>query len=214
MRKLIYKISNQGKNNMAGSSFKYLKRRGVMEAVVKVMTRQGMEGFSMDDVAAEAGVSKGTLYNYFSTKEELMKASIENTMEPLEEELDRLFKSTLSPIQKIQYMTNRFLSYFDSKGEFFRVLLFVRESGQIKYQKYHSDRYRNFLKRMAGVLEDGMNLGQIKELDPMKTAAIILESNISLISQRLLLEDPGPVEADAELVTEIIMRGITGEGAA
>lgn len=198
---------------MGSNSFKNLKQRGIMEAAVKVMTRQGVEGFSMDDVADEAGVSKGTLYNYFSTKDELVKSSIENSMEPLEEELDRLFKSTLTPLQKIQYMSNRLLSYFDSNGEFFRVLLFLRESAQVPFQRCHSDKYRNFLKKMAGVLEDGMSLGQIKRLDPIKTAAIILESNISIISQRLLLEDPGPVEEDAQLVTEIIMRGVTEEGA-
>jgi len=57
---------------MNGNAFKNLKQRGIMEAAVRVMTKQGMEGFSMDDVAVEAGVSKGTLYNYFSTKEELL----------------------------------------------------------------------------------------------------------------------------------------------
>jgi AcrR family transcriptional regulator len=197
---------------MVDNSFKYLKQKGVLEAAVRVMMKRGMEGFSMEDVATEAGVSKGTLYNYFSNKEMLVKSAIENSMEPLEEELDRLLKSTLSPLQKIQYMTNRFLSYFDNNGEFFRVLLFVRESSQVKYKRYHSDRYRTFLERMAGVMEDGIKLGQFKQLDPVKAAAIILESNISIISQRLLSENPGPVEEDAHLVTEIILEGITEKG--
>ena len=196
---------------MVSSPFKNMKQRGVVEAAVRVMMRQGVEGFSMDDVAVEAGVSKGTLYNYFSTKEELVRASIENTMEPLEEELERLFKSTLSPTQKVQYTINRFLSHFDNKGEFFRVLLFVRESAQVKVQRYHSSKYNNFLREMAHVLEEGMKLGQIRQLDPVKTAAIILETNISIISQRLQSDDPGPVEEDARLVNEIIFKGIAGE---
>ena len=168
----------------------------------------------MDDVAAEAGVSKGTLYNYFSTKEKLVRCAIETSMEPLEEELERLFRSTLSPLQKIQYMTNRFLSYFDKNGEFFRVLLFLRESSQVKYKRYNSDRYQIFLENMAGVLEEGMELGLIKRLDLLKTAAIILESNIAIISQRLLSEDPGPVEEDSRLIADVVLHGIAEEGAA
>lgn len=199
---------------MVTKSFKNLKLRAVMDATVRVMTRQGMEGFSMDDVAQEAGVSKGTLYNYFSTKENLMESSIQASLEPLEEELDKLFSSTLSPLQKIQYVTNRLLSYFEKNGEFFRVLLFVRESAQVKYQRYHSSRYILFLKKMAGVLEEGMELGLFRRFDPEKTAAIILESNISIISQRLLSEDPGPVEEDAKLITDIVLRGIKEEGTA
>ena len=196
---------------MASYSFKNMKQRGVIEGAVRVMMRQGVEGFSMDDVAFEAGVSKGTLYNYFSTKEELVRITIESTMEPLKEELDRLFNSTLSPVEKIRYMTNRFLSHFESKGEFFRVLLFVRESAQVKYERYHSENYNNFLMEMAGVLEEGMKLGQFRKLNPTKTAAVILEANISIISQRLQLEDPGPVEEDARLINEIIFQGIAGE---
>lgn len=197
---------------MGVNSLKNLKLRGVMEAALRVMTRQGAESFSMDDVAEEAGVSKGTLYNYFSSKEELVEASIESAIEPLEAELDRLVESDLPPVQKIQYLTNRLLSYFDMKGEFFRVLLYLRESAQYRYQRYHSEKYQHFIHRLAKVLEEGMDRGQLKRLDPLKTAIIILESNITLINQRVSTDNPEPMEEDARLVTEILLKGITKEG--
>jgi len=200
---------------MAGSTLKVAKQKGVLEAALRVMTRQGVESFSMDDVAEEAGVSKGTLYNYFSNKDELVHATIEHATYPLEEEIEQLFKYDLTPLQKIQFYFSRILSYFDNNEELFRVLLFLRESAQFeKYQKYQSEKHQIYIQKVADVLEDGMDLGQIKRLDPVKTAAIILECTISIISQRTQMADLSPIEEDVQLISEIILRGITKEGAA
>jgi AcrR family transcriptional regulator len=52
------------------------KRRQVMEGARAVFTRLGFDGASMNDIARAAGVSKGTLYAYFESKERLFEAMI------------------------------------------------------------------------------------------------------------------------------------------
>ena len=52
------------------------KRRQIMEGASAVFHQQGFDGASMNDVARAAGVSKGTLYAYFESKEHLFEALI------------------------------------------------------------------------------------------------------------------------------------------
>ena len=52
------------------------KRRQIMEGARQVFLNSGFDGASMNDVARAAGVSKGTLYAYFNSKEELFEAII------------------------------------------------------------------------------------------------------------------------------------------
>src|SRR5215475_4500743 len=53
------------------------KRRQIMEGARAVFLAQGFDGASMGEIAREAGVSKGTLYVYFDSKEALFEAIVE-----------------------------------------------------------------------------------------------------------------------------------------
>src|SRR5450432_2525045 len=52
------------------------KRRQIMEGARRVFLADGFDGASMNDIARVAGVSKGTLYVYFESKEQLFEALI------------------------------------------------------------------------------------------------------------------------------------------
>ena len=61
---------------VSGRSDGGAKRRQIMEGARQVFLSSGFDGASMNDVARAAGVSKGTLYAYFNSKEELFEAII------------------------------------------------------------------------------------------------------------------------------------------
>ena len=50
------------------------RERAILDAALKIFAAQGYSGASMDAVAAEAGVTKPTLYSYFPSKESLFQA--------------------------------------------------------------------------------------------------------------------------------------------
>jgi AcrR family transcriptional regulator len=52
------------------------KRRQIMDGARTIFLSAGFDGASMNDIAREAGVSKGTLYAYFTSKDELFEAII------------------------------------------------------------------------------------------------------------------------------------------
>jgi AcrR family transcriptional regulator len=52
------------------------KRRQIMDGARTVFLAAGFDGASMNDIARAAGVSKGTLYSYFTSKDDLFEAII------------------------------------------------------------------------------------------------------------------------------------------
>ncbi|MBF6024184.1 TetR/AcrR family transcriptional regulator [Lysobacter niastensis] len=54
------------------------KRAAILEAAKRMFTQQGFDGASMDQIAAEAGVSKLTVYSHFGDKDTLFVAAVES----------------------------------------------------------------------------------------------------------------------------------------
>jgi len=50
-------------------------KKDILEAVVKILTHDGIQGLTMERVASEAGVAKGTLYLYFKDKQAILEAT-------------------------------------------------------------------------------------------------------------------------------------------
>jgi TetR/AcrR family transcriptional regulator, mexJK operon transcriptional repressor len=59
------------------------KRASILEAAKRLFAREGFAGVSMDQIAAEAGVSKLTVYSHFGDKEALFRAAIQAKCEEM-----------------------------------------------------------------------------------------------------------------------------------
>jgi TetR/AcrR family transcriptional regulator, mexJK operon transcriptional repressor len=73
-----------------------LKHRAIMEAAARVFLREGYAGASGDAIAAEAGVSKRTVYNHFHDKERLFQAIVRATLASVEADFDRALDETIA----------------------------------------------------------------------------------------------------------------------
>ena len=65
---------------MSGRSDK--TKQKIFETMVELMGQRGYQGVSVDEVAAAAGVAKGTLYYHYKGKAEMMEALLEDRLEP------------------------------------------------------------------------------------------------------------------------------------
>ena len=58
-----------------------MKEEQILNAAKKLFTNYGFKKVSMDEIASEAGVTKKTVYTYFSSKEELLKYCIKEELQ-------------------------------------------------------------------------------------------------------------------------------------
>jgi AcrR family transcriptional regulator len=89
------------------------RRRLLIEAAWKCAGVNGFRDLTVDDVCAQAGVSKGAFYGYFEHKQDLLLALLEDDASGLDAELERITRSSSSGIERIR----RFAQAMLSRGE-------------------------------------------------------------------------------------------------
>jgi AcrR family transcriptional regulator len=81
------------------------RRQQLIEAAWRCAARRGFQATTVDDVCAEAGVSKGAFYGYFEQKQDLLVALLEDETRFHEQVIDRLSSSRGSGIDRLRAYT-------------------------------------------------------------------------------------------------------------
>ncbi len=98
------------------------RRCQLLDAAVKVIGRDGFEKARMSDIAEEAGVAKGTLYNYFESKEHLFTAIL--TECALAPQLEILSSDGMSPGEELAALAHDyFTGVVDKRPEIVRLVI-------------------------------------------------------------------------------------------
>jgi TetR/AcrR family transcriptional regulator, cholesterol catabolism regulator len=197
------------------TQYEHMIRDEIRDAVINILSSEGATGLTMERVAAEAGMAKATLYGYFRGKQQLLEWVREASLEPLRAQAKALLEGELRPEEKIRRLVLLHLVYFDRNRGFFRVLLWERQTSlaDLKKRRTH-DSFRKHLDRIAEMLRAGVKAKVFKPIDEARTAAMLMDAVISLNRQRLLSENPPPVEDDARALLDLLLHGIaaTKEG--
>lgn len=79
-------------------------RQKIRETALELFSRQGYHSTSISQIAKAAGVSKGLLYNYFHSKDDLLQKLVEEEVMEGEAALDMALQSSLSPYQQLELL--------------------------------------------------------------------------------------------------------------
>ena len=191
-----------------GRAWQDLKRESIQQAVIRLMCREGLKSVTMERVAQEVGIAKGTVYLHYHDKQELLESVKDAALEPMIDEMDQILRGDAAPERKLHDYSLRYLAYFEEQRDLFRILLYEREVTRVWGSRYQSDRYRRLAEGTARVIRDGMKKEIFRDVDAQAAAALFVESNMAMMNQRMLSTHPNPVEEDAELVSSIFIRGL------
>ena len=195
-----------------GRAWQDLKRESIQQAVIRLMCREGLKSVTMERVAQEVGIAKGTVYLHYHDKQELLESVKDAALEPMIDEMDQILRGDAAPERKLHDYSLRYLAYFEEQRDLFRILLYEREVTRVWGSRYQSDRYRKLAEAVSRVLKEGMRTEIFRDVDAHAAAALFVESNMAMMNQRMLSTHPNPVEEDAELVSSIFIRGLKRKG--
>lgn len=101
------------------------RRDSILHAARKVFLEKGIHRATVDDVAQQAEVSKGTVYLYFETKESLLAALLLEDLEKLVAQLEAAFApgQPLSAEERVRRLAQAYLSFFQANPHSFRLIM-------------------------------------------------------------------------------------------
>ena len=182
----------------------------IQDAAMRVISRKGMEAATMQEIAEEAGIAKGTIYLYFRDRDELVNKTFETAIARLVERVDSALKPDTTIEQKIRDSISAKFAFFSENREFFRLYMSLRlpDGGAQKRLQKCEPQYRAAVARFAATLSDAMERGEIRRLDPYRLALFIIEGSNAIVVERVMEETSPPEQSDVELVTQVILGGI------
>jgi TetR/AcrR family transcriptional regulator, fatty acid metabolism regulator protein len=185
----------------------------IQDATMRVIARKGMAAATMQEIAEEAGVAKGTIYLYFRDRDELVERTFETAMEKLFVRADEALDRDVPFEDKLRAVMAAQLEFFSQNREFFRLYLSLRmpegtPAQQRRQQRACHPRYQQRIDKLSGVIRQATERGELREIDPERLALFIIEGSTAVILDRLT-EKASPAEsADVDLLVGLILDGI------
>ncbi|MET3432925.1 AcrR family transcriptional regulator [Herbaspirillum seropedicae] len=145
------------------------RRDAILAAAAEVFLEEGFEGASMAGISARIGGSKGTLYSYFKSKEELFVAvTHEQAKKQMEPALAALEKDTGDLQKTLQVFGEKAVSFLCQESTLQTHRMIVAESGRSDIgRRFHESGPKLGMERIAAFLSRQMQAGRLKQADPM-----------------------------------------------
>src|SRR3954470_22154723 len=89
----------------------------ILEAARKVFARKGFDQTTVDDIAAAAGVAKGTLYLYFRSKRDIYLAALKEGVLALHAESDHNMAAAINTPDKLRAFVATRVTYFEQNRD-------------------------------------------------------------------------------------------------
>lgn len=130
----------------------------ILETAEEILIKKGYYNASMDEIAAQAGVAKGTLYQHFPTKEDLFLALVEKALARFEQAIQQAITSSDNARQKLVCIIH--YVYGEYRGEHRHLLQLLRKNGELsqrlRIKKGQSgERIDQVIGQIRRILEEG-----------------------------------------------------------
>ena len=89
------------------------RQNSIISAAEKVFMSKGFENATMDDIAIEAEFSKGALYTYFQSKNELCLSIVLRGLKVISTEFNKVTSKKILSLNKIEKLASTFLKFYD-----------------------------------------------------------------------------------------------------
>jgi AcrR family transcriptional regulator len=187
-------------------------------AALELFVEKGYAATRLDEIAARAGVSKGTLYLYFESKEELFKAVIREGLLPLLAEGEELVASMPGPAGEL--FKAIVLRWWEMVGEGpiggIPKLIFAEARNFPEIARFYADEVIERGKRLlVAVLQRGIDSGEFRHFNPEDLVHIVFSPLMMRVVWKHSLDCCGvhtvPIEIYLREYLELTLRGLRSD---
>jgi AcrR family transcriptional regulator len=188
-----------------------------MTAALQVFAERGFAATRLEEVAKRAGVSKGTVYLYFESKEALFKAAVESAVLPALEAGEALAADhSLRPAEALRAFIFWWWEKVGASELGALPKLLVAEVGNFPElgKWFHENLIMRGKRAAASIIERGVASGEFRRVEPADVARIMFAQMFSYVLWRrafgpAMTDLPEP-EAYFATVVDVLINGLKG----
>ena len=183
----------------------------ILRAARTIFARKGFYETTVDDIARAAGVSKGTVYLYYSSKNDIYWAALKDGIRELHEKLETAMNSVETVQEKVRTFIAVKMEYYQGNREFFKI--YFSEFGNtfshpLQMQKEIKELYRKQARLLRSVIDQGVREKSVRALSSDAAAYAISDVTRCVITHRLLNWSRKDARQDSDFVFDLVWKGI------
>jgi len=188
-------------------------KSALLDATDRLLSRNGYRKMTIDDLAAEVGIGKGSVYLHFTSKEDIALSHIDRIIERLKTRLAEIASRKTSCERRLKEMLiERVIFRFDSVQHYSQslndLLSKIRPSLLERRKRYFEEEARLF----AGLVKEGIEAGEFAKVNVNDTAHALLLATNSLLPYSLSTQELGErreIQKRISALAELLINGLT-----
>jgi TetR/AcrR family transcriptional regulator, fatty acid metabolism regulator protein len=184
----------------------------ILDAADRLLAHFGYKKMTVEDIAKEAGIGKGTVYLHFASKEDVVLSHVDRIVRPLFAELDAIAAEDLPAADRLRAMlVRRVMLRFDAATPFtvsLSEVLSDLRAGVVERRQRH---FAREAKALTAMLQEGQRLGEFRAHNAAATARVLIAATNSLLPFSLSTAELGKrreVEATAAGIADLVVAGL------
>lgn len=182
-------------------------KRSIFESAIKVFSKSGYDGATMDAIAADTGVAKGTLYYHFKSKEEIFNFTIKEGMSVIKEKIESVACEQEDTLSKIKVLCRIQLGLVHESRDFFKVVMSQLWGQELRQQELRES-INKYICYMQSYLQEAMNEGVVKKGDSYLMSYTLFGTICSASIYELINENHKDIDELIDSLLDNILEGI------
>ncbi len=179
-------------------------REAILDSTDRLLAQYGYKKMTVEDLAIDVGIGKGSIYLHFASKEEIVLSHIDRIVDKLKKRLLVIASENTSPAARIQEMlVTRVLFRFDSVQHYTRSLDDLLSTLRPQLLLHRNKHFQDEAEIFSEVLEIGYRSEDFIDCDPARTAVMLLTATNSLLPYSLSTKELGERKEIKEKVSRL-----------
>ena len=187
-------------------------RELILDATERLIARFGYRKMTIDDLAQEVGIGKGSVYLHFSSKEEIALSHIDRIIDRLKGRLERIAAKDEPADARLRSMlVERVIFRFDSVQHYTQSLNELLAQLRPKLLERRKRYFEEEAHLFARVIDEGARAGTFRESDPLDSARTMLIATNALLPYSLSTHELGKrseIEKRTRGVADMLLNGL------
>jgi AcrR family transcriptional regulator len=187
------------------------KAQAILAAAQRVFALRGFSQTRIEDIAQEAGVGKGTVYEYFPSKKAVFEQAVEAGMSRYMDNLIREIAVNCSPQEKLRRISVVHLQFIAEHRNIARII--ISDPAIMSSHRGRLIKISRLAQQLvADVIKQGIDAGVLRSVDTLFAAQAFIGVLSSIGGTYLVEQQPWEPEAVAAAVTDIVVYGLAAAG--
>ncbi|RME19310.1 MAG: TetR/AcrR family transcriptional regulator [Deltaproteobacteria bacterium] len=189
-----------------------VRKTQILDAARRCFIEKGYFATRMEDIAREAGLSKGGIYFHFDGKRALFNALVKEEFEKGTSAIERVASEVSSYEEAFRHLAEHFLRFFTEQPDYARFLVVIAEMAgrDSRTRKMLLEMLDVYISALEGLLERGIAAGQIRRVDT-RSVAIILKGVMDAIEAYVALGVELDTASVAAAAIDMLSHGIMAD---